>query len=82
MGLTSDRVVLFVNTPEGSKYLKAQWLLASCPQRRDYQCFFMPTSLCALTADDIGSAYPLDRPQLRKLSEDEHKVCTVGFFRC
>ena len=47
MGLISDRIVLFVNNaPKGNKYLKGPWLLASCPQRKDYQCFFMPTSPC------------------------------------
>ena len=69
MGLTSNRIVLFVNNaPLGDEYLSEPWILASCP-RRDYQCFFMPNSPCTLTDDEIASAYRLDRMQLRKLTQ-------------
>jgi len=70
MGLTADRIVLFVNNAaDGDKYLTSPWLLASCQQRQDFQCFFMPTSPCTLTVEEIANAHELDRQQFRKLSK-------------
>jgi len=70
MGLTSNRIVLFVNNaPESNnQYLRAPWLLVSCP-RANHQCFFMPTSPCTLTKDEIANAHQLDRTQYNKLTK-------------
>ena len=85
MGLTANRIVLFVNNvPESknNKFLTEPWLLASCPERLDYQCFFMPPSPCTLTVDEISNAHHLDRESIRMLTKrskslpelDHHKV--------
>ena len=87
MGLTSERIVLFVNNaPKGNKYLKSPWLLASCPNRRDYQCFFMPPSPCTPTVEEIANAHMLNNSEVRQLFkkgtpvdvEDEEKVWTFA----
>jgi hypothetical protein len=66
-GLTSDRVVLFVNSsPVGHRLVRGPWVLSSCP-RRDYQCFFFPPTPCALTHADIESAYSLTRSEITGL---------------
>jgi hypothetical protein len=67
MGLSSDRIVLFVNNAKKSdSNMKKTWTLASCP-RRDYQCFFWPTSPCTLTDDEINDAHVLSREDYRKI---------------
>ena len=50
MGLATDRVVLFHN----------KWALASCP-RKDYQCFFLPSSPCTLSPEDAKNATKLGK---------------------
>lgn len=67
VGMQSNRVVVFVNgydrysnattwdIPSLSKGLKNGWDLASC-DRKDFQCFFLPTTPCVLTTSDIASA--------------------------
>jgi hypothetical protein len=80
MGLVTNRVVLFVNNALHG--VTEPWPLASCP-RQDYQCFFMPTSPCVLTQQDIQDAYTLTskeahnllyKEQLPDSSLDQHKV--------
>ena len=82
IGLITDRIVLFVNNVKGaSYYMDKTWSLASCP-RKDYQCFFWPTSPCTVTHDDIKNAYALTRDDYRKVIKEndqlkhiaEHKV--------
>jgi len=84
MGLTADRVVHFVNKAQkGDKYLRSPWLLSSCP-RKDYQCFFMPTTPCILTVDEIADSYQLEKNELRDVTKrgdrpeaaEPHKVWT------
>jgi hypothetical protein len=85
VGLLTDRVVLFVNNAEqGGKYLQSPWLLASCP-RKDYQCFFWPTSPCTLTQDEIGKAHFLAPGEYRQILRgnipeelQHHKVWTFN----
>ena len=82
IGLITDRIVLFVNNVKGANYnMNKIWSLASCP-RKDYQCFFWPTSPCTATHDDIKNAYALTRDDYRKVIKandqlkhiQEHKV--------
>jgi hypothetical protein len=62
-GLITDRIVLFVNNaPKGHK----PWDLASC-DRRDAQCFFLPSSPCTITHKDVKDAYLLKKPEQRAL---------------
>jgi hypothetical protein len=64
-GLQMNRIVLFVNnSPVGDVYLRGTWPSASC-DRHDYQCFFMPTSPCTVTHEDIQNAYVLTKPEIR-----------------
>jgi hypothetical protein len=67
-GLITDRIVLFVNNaPEGANtFLQKPWDLASC-DRRDAQCFFLPSSPCTITHKDIKDAYILKKPEQRLL---------------
>jgi hypothetical protein len=66
-GLITGRIVHFVNNaPEGDKYLRRPWALASC-DRKDAQCFFLPTSPCTITHKDIEDAYKLEGSEQRKL---------------
>lgn len=68
-GLVSNRVVLFINNgPTGHKYLRSPWRLTSCP-RRDYQCFFFPSSPCVLTHHDLQNAYSLSKLENKRLLE-------------
>jgi hypothetical protein len=82
IGLITDRIVLFVNDVKGaSYYMDKPWSLASCP-RKDYQCFFWPTSPCTVTHEEIKKAYALTRDDYRKVIKgndqlkhiEEHKV--------
>jgi len=75
-GLATNRVVLFVNNLSGPRgvdgggtddeYLRAPWKLASCG-RRDYQCFFMPSSPCVLTHQELANAYTLQKQETRRI---------------
>jgi hypothetical protein len=66
-GLLSNRVVLFVNnSPKGHYLVRGPWKLASC-DRRDYQCFFMPTTPCVVTHQDMEDAYDLSKSENRNL---------------
>lgn len=61
MGLTFDRIVLFVNNAaDEAKHSTKPWEHASCPQRKDFQCFFMPPSPCTLTLNEIANAHVID----------------------
>jgi hypothetical protein len=64
-GLATNRVVVFVNNaPVGPDFLKNPWTLASCP-RGDMQCFFMPSTPCILTQDELSNAPVLRKDELR-----------------
>jgi hypothetical protein len=66
-GIATNRVVLFINNaPVGPKFLRDPWTLASC-DRRDAQCFFLPTSPCVLTEDELSNAYQLQRNEMRNM---------------
>jgi hypothetical protein len=72
-GLASDRIVLFINnSPVGDKFITAPWKLASC-DRHDAQCFFLPTTPCTLTNQDLSDAYSLTQPEQRKLIKQGKK---------
>lgn len=77
VGLISDRIVIFVNNAaRGVKHLKGAWPLASCP-RKDYQCFFWPTTPCTLTFDEIDNAYELTRIEYRKLTKENKELKSI-----
>jgi hypothetical protein len=66
-GIASNRTVLFVNNaPVGPKFIRQPWLLASCP-RRDLQCFYMPSTPCVLTQDELVNGTQLQRSEARGL---------------
>jgi hypothetical protein len=70
-GLISDRIVLFVNKAplkQGTQFewLKEDWGLASC-DRRDSQCFFLPTSPCTIINKDLEEAFFVKGPHFRQL---------------
>jgi hypothetical protein len=67
-GLITDRIVLFVNNAPKSAnaFLQRPWDLASC-DRRDAQCFFLPSSPCTITHKDMKDAYVLKKPEQRVL---------------
>jgi hypothetical protein len=74
IGLSTDRIVLFVNNARGANHnLHKKWSLASCP-RHDYQCFFWPTSPCTLTNDEINSAYALTQDDYRKFMKKDDQL--------
>jgi hypothetical protein len=86
IGMLTDRIVIFVSgTEQGGKYLENTWPLASCP-RKDYQCFFWPTTPCTVTQDEIGSAHVLTPGEYRGLMRkgkipkniNHHKVWTFN----
>ena len=65
---TNRQLILINNVPKevNYKYAKNPWQLASC-DRQDFQCFFMPTSPCVLTAEDLNNGHVLTGPEQRKL---------------
>jgi hypothetical protein len=66
-GLSTGRVVLFVDhAVTGPAFLREPWTLASC-DRRDSQCFFLPASPCVLTQAEIANAYQLQRAEMRSM---------------
>ncbi|GAX24241.1 hypothetical protein FisN_4Lh058 [Fistulifera solaris] len=66
-GLATDRVVLFINnSPVGPPFLQQPWSQVTC-DRRDAQCFFLPSSPCALTHYEIEEAYSLQKIERRHL---------------
>lgn len=67
-GLITDRIVLFVNNApkKTDVWLQKPWDLASC-DRRDAQCFFLPSSPCTITHKEIEDAYVLKKPEQRVL---------------
>lgn len=66
-GLATDRVVLFVNhSPVGPTFLQQPWSQVTC-ERRDAQCFFLPSSPCVLTHEEIEKAYSLQKKERRQL---------------
>jgi hypothetical protein len=84
LGLITNRVVLFMNnvqTTNASQFIQSPWSLASCP-RKDYQCFFLPTSPCVVSEYDMDQAYHLSMAESRLLvrksrrpeNADHHKV--------
>jgi hypothetical protein len=64
--LAMDRVVVFTNNAPYVKggALQHPWALASC-ERKDYQCFFQPSTPCVLTHDDLQGSYQMTRPEVR-----------------
>ena len=67
-GLSSDRVVLFINdAPVGPSFLQLPWTQASCDRRKDVQCFFLPASPCVLRQNELVDAYTLQRGEMRRL---------------
>ena len=65
-GLQTNRIVVFVNnSPVGDRYMKSTWPLVTC-DRKDYQCFFMPTTPCTLTHEDLKNGMVLSKPHMRK----------------
>ncbi len=66
-GLATDRVVLFLNqAPVGPPFLQQPWSQVTC-ERRDAQCFFLPSSPCVLTHHEIEEAYSLQKNERRQL---------------
>jgi hypothetical protein len=64
-GLTSDRIVLFISEgPEGTTGFEGRWPLASC-DRGDHQCFFMPTTPCVPTHQDLKNAWIMPKHESR-----------------
>jgi hypothetical protein len=64
-GIATNRTLLIVNNaPVGPRFVREPWLLASCP-RRDMQCFYLPTTPCVLTQDELGKATQLSRGEGR-----------------
>jgi hypothetical protein len=61
-GLISDRIVVFKNF----KWNKEGWLLASY-KRRDYQCFFAPTSPCVPTVVSLDNTYHVEGQKAKDL---------------
>jgi hypothetical protein len=57
--ITNRTAVLIQNSPIGPRFLRKPWTLASC-FRRDFQCFFLPTTPCVPTWKDIEKAYILE----------------------
>jgi hypothetical protein len=71
IGLMTNRIVVFVNNAkQGQDTLRRPWPLASC-SRRDSQCFFWPTTPCALTEDEIKNAHVLSDGDARGLIQRE-----------
>ena len=66
-GVATNRIVVIVNNaPVGPKFIQEPWLLASCP-RRDYQCFYMAPTPCALTELDLHNGTVLSRGDTRRI---------------
>ncbi|GKY98094.1 hypothetical protein MPSEU_000767200 [Mayamaea pseudoterrestris] len=67
--LIADRIVIWVNdSPVGSEeFLQVPWAQVSCDDgkraRRDTQCFFMPSTPCVLTEQDLEQAYFLTKEE-------------------
>jgi hypothetical protein len=59
-GLISNRIVIFAQRK------REGWLLASC-ERRDYQCFFAPTSPCVPTMASLDNAYFVEKEEAKNL---------------
>lgn len=76
-GLAMNRVVVFVNGRTfGGVQMKSIWNLAStskCP-RGDYQCYFLPTTPCVLTEEEVKHA----ARQQKKWLGDSLKVLQRG----
>lgn len=66
-GIATNRTVLIINNaPVGPKFLTQEWLLASCP-RKDMQCFYLPTTPCTLTEEELRNAKQLERGEARQV---------------
>ncbi|GKY99736.1 hypothetical protein MPSEU_000927600 [Mayamaea pseudoterrestris] len=66
-GLSTNRVVVFVNNASvGPDFLQNQWSLASC-FRGDMQCFYMPSSPCVLTNNELSNAPVLRKHEVRRI---------------
>jgi hypothetical protein len=67
MGIATDRIAVFVNDFQGgAPFLELPLLLASCP-RRDIQCFYLPSTPCTITAEDLRKATVLPEVDARDL---------------
>lgn len=81
IGLITDRIILFVNNVKGASYhMNKVWSLASCP-RKDYQCFFWPTSPCSITHDEITNAHALTRDDYRKLIKENDQLKHIENYK-
>jgi hypothetical protein len=75
-GISTGRVVLFVNNYHAAnynktstkvpKFLQDPWMHASCP-RHDVQCFFWPSSPCVITVQELEDAYFLSKSETRQV---------------
>jgi hypothetical protein len=66
-GIATNRTVLIINNaPFGPKFLTQEWPLASCP-RKDMQCFYLPTTPCTLTEEELRDAKQLERGETRQV---------------
>ena len=65
-GLATNRVVIFANNLPAGPNKGGRWELASC-DRKDHQCFFMPTTPCTLTHKDLEEAYQMSKHESRQL---------------
>lgn len=75
LGLAFDRVVLFLNgAPETTCSDKntpgCPWVTVSC-DRRDFQCFFLPTSPCTVTIPQLLSV------ETYQLTTEDHRNLVV-----
>jgi hypothetical protein len=71
MALATGRIPLFVQSVKGNglpKYLTEDFQLASC-KRRDLQCFFLPTSPCVITVQDLQNATYLTNDEVWNLKK-------------
>ncbi len=81
--LATDRMVLFVNhSLVGPPFLQPPWSQVKC-ERRDAQCFFLPSSLCVLTHHEVEQAYLIQEKERRLLfrtgtpPEDRREACVL-----
>jgi len=78
-GLALNRTVLIMsavpkallqNATNSSRILVPPWPLSGCPDRRDYQCFFLPLSPCVPSIQDLQNAVVLpDSQATREVQE-------------
>jgi len=66
-GMATGRVVMFVNNANtGPPLVRKPWPHASC-QRHDVQCFFLASTPCVLTEQELQQAHVLERSEMRSM---------------